>query len=559
MSRKSRLLRNRSELVKATSQPSSNRPLTLEDVSLLQQKLEIEKNLLIEKGLSSSDPLTILNTQRYLQQGQGSGDNFIKSFLFNPDIDSLNTNNFRTPTKSISYETLKQMARTPIIRTIIGTRVDQVANFAEPTDNEQEKGWKVRKKRRVSIQEQKEPTTQELKKIEYITNFIQNGGKAENKWDFESLEEYIRQLAYDSLSIDQMCMELANNRGGELCQFYPVDGSTIRLVDSGKSEVLQKTYPKKNGYFPKYVQVWQDQICTAYYPWEMTFGVRNKFTDINTNGYGVSELEDMITIVTWMLFGMQYNGNFFTQGSNPKGFFTLEGSSISPSTLNEFKQMWRNTVAGVSNSHKVPVMGMGNAKVNWVDMQTSNKDMEFDAWLEFLIVIGCSMFKIDPTECGFNLQKASQVFGQDGQKARLKHSQTKGLTPILKLIQRVFTKYIVERLDDDYEFVFCGVETEDQVQALDMDVKKIASGLMSLEDGFRKNSGRDFDPQKDTILNPVYLQIQQMKMMGGSAFGQPSGVEEENPNPFTPKEDMEESPFSKSLANYIENIGKITE
>ena len=201
---------------------------------------------------------------------------------------------------------------------------------------------------------------------------------------------------------------------------------------------------------------------------------------------------------------------------------------------------------------------MGNAKVNWVNMQTSNKDMEFNAWLEFLIVIGCSMFKIDPTECGFNLQKASQVFGQDGQKARLKHSQTKGLTPILKLIQRVFTKYIVERLDDDYEFIFCGVETEDQVQALDMDVKKIASGLMSLEDGFKKNSGRNFDPQKDTILNPVYLQIQQMKMMGGSAFGQPEGVEEEiNSHPFTLKE--EENPFNKSLANYIENIGKITE
>lgn len=54
MSRKSRLLRNRSELVKATPQSSSNRPLTLEDVSLLQQKLEIERNLLIEKGLSSS-------------------------------------------------------------------------------------------------------------------------------------------------------------------------------------------------------------------------------------------------------------------------------------------------------------------------------------------------------------------------------------------------------------------------------------------------------------------------------------------------------------------------
>lgn len=552
MSRKSKALKA-NKIVQQL--PAQSKPLSLEDVTLLQQKLEIEKNLLIEKGLNSSDPWTILSTQRYLEKQKGDNDNFIKSFLFNPDIDSLNTNNYRVPTKGISYETLKQMARTPIIRTIIGTRVDQVANYAEPTDNDQEKGWKIRKKKRITDKEIKDPTKEELKTIEFITNFIQNGGKSENKWDFESFEEYLRQLTYDSLSIDQMCMELANNRAGELVQYYPVDGATIRLVDENNSETLRQQFPKKNGYYPKYVQVWQDQICTAYYPWEMTFGIRNKLTDINVNGYGISELEDMINIVTWMLFGMQYNGNFFTQGSNPKGFFTLEGTNIAPATLNEFKQMWRNTVTGIHNSHKVPVIGSGDAKINWVDMQTSNKDMEFDAWLEFLIVVGCSIFKIDPTECGFNLQKASQVFGQDGQKARLKHSQTKGLTPILKLQQRMFTKYIVERFDDDYEFYFCGVETEDQVQALDMDVKKVASGFMSLEDGFKKYSGRDYDPQKDTLLNPVLIQIQQMKMMGGSAFGQPEGSEtrSENDNPFKQNEE-ESNPFQKSLIDYINLI-----
>ena len=551
MSRKSKALKN--NMVVQQQQPVASKPLSLEEVSLLQQKLDIEKSLLIEKGLTSSDPWTILNTQRYLEKEKGNNDGFIKSFLFNPDIDSLNTNNYRVPTKGISYETLKQMARTPIIKTIIGTRVDQVANYAEPTDNDQEKGWKIRKKKKVTDKESNVPTKDELKVIEYITNFIQRGGTAENKWDFESLEEYMRQLTYDSLSIDQMCMELANNRMGELVQYYPIDGSTIRLVDESKSDIIKQQFPKKQGYYPKYVQVWQDQICTAYYPWEMTFGVRNKLTDINTNGYGVSELEDMINIVTWMLFGMQYNGNFFTQGSNPKGFFTLEGTNISASALNEFKQMWRNTITGVHNSHKVPVLGSGDAKVNWVDMQTSNKDMEFDAWLEFLIVIGCSIFKIDPTECGFNLQKASSVFGQDGQKERLKHSQTKGLTPILKLLQRMFTKYIVERFDDDYEFYFCGVETEDQAAALDMDVKKIASGFMSLEDGFKKHSGRDYDPQKDTLLNPVLIQVQQMKMMGGNAFGQPEGSSprEKNDNPFIQNDEEEQNPFQKSLIDYI--------
>lgn len=207
---------------------------------------------------------------------------------------------------------------------------------------------------------------------------------------------------------------------------------------------------------------------------------------------------------------------------------------------------------GVQNSHKTPVIESGNAKINWIDMQTTNKDMEFDNWLEFLIVISCCMFRIDPTECGFNLKKTgNQVFGQDGQKARLKHSQSKGLTPILKMEQRLFTKYIVERIDPDFEFIFCGVKTEDQQLSLDMDVKKVSNGFMSLEDGFKKWSNREFDPEKDTILNQVYQQIQQAKQMGGGVMNGIVG-QEETPGGEGGTGEENDNPFEKSLLNYIE-------
>ena len=531
-----------------------SKPYTLEEIDTLQQRLDIERDLLIQKGLTSNDPIEILRTQKFLEGSRKKEEDTIRSFLFNPDISSLNNNNYRTPIKKVSYETLKRMARTPIIRTVIGTRVDQVAGFAEPTNNEQEKGWTIRKKR-LLFDEGKETTNEEKRKISSIVKFICEGGTSDNKWSFDSFEEYLRQLTYDSLTFDQMCMENVYSRGKKLVQYYPVDGSTIRLVDDTDTQRLSQYTQQVNGYWPKYVQVWQDQIYAFYYPWEMTFGVRNKVTDINTNGYGISELEDLVNIVTWLLFGMQYNGNFFSQGSNPKGFFSIEGN-VAPNALNDFKQMWRNTIAGIQNSHKVPVIESGSAKVNWVDMQASNKDMEFDNWLDFLIVISCCVFKIDPTECGFNLQKASQIFGQDGQKARLKHSQSKGLVPILKLIQRMFTRYIVEPLDENYEFVFTGLEIDDQEVALDMDVKKIQNGFMSLEDGFKKYSGREFDPEKDTILNNTYVQIQQQKMMGGDGMNQM--VEDEmggfdEGNPFA-EPTMPDNPFEKSLTDYIESL-----
>lgn len=516
---------------------------TLDDIEILQQKLELEKSMLIQKGLTSTDPWTLLHTQKYLEKHNKENDSYIKSFLFDPDISSLNTNNYKISTKVVTYDTLRRMSRTPVIKTIIGTRVDQVAGFSEPTDDDQEMGWRIRKKKTVIGQKGDKLTKEEEKKIEYITKFVHNGGLSENKWDFESLEEYMRALTLDSLTFDQMCMECANNKRGKLVQFYPIDGASIRLLDKTNLEFIEKQFEKINGYYPKYVQVWREQVFTAYYPWEMTFGIRNKTTDIFANGYGISELEDMVSIVTWLLFGMQYNGNFFSQGSNPKGFFTMKGN-ISPATLNDFKQMWRNTVTGVENSHKVPVLG--GEDIQWINMQTTNKDMEFYQWLEFLIVIGCSIYRIDPSECGFNLKNGSNIFGQDGQKERLEHSQNKGLIPILKLLQRIFTKYIVERLDEDYEFVFTGIKIEDQKLAIEIDKLKVETGGMSLEDVFKKYSGRDFNPEKDTILNNVYVQQLQLKQFGGD-FG---GEQEEQPG----QQEEQSNPFEKSLMNYIKQL-----
>ena len=529
---------------------SPSRELTLHELDTLEEKIRIEKELLIQKSLQSDDPYSIMQAARYLKEKQSSSDE-IKSFLFDPNISSLNVNNYRVPYKDISYDTLRKMGRTPVIRTVISTRVDQVANFSEAVDSEQEEGWMIRRKKSLWDKGDEKLNREDKKTIEYITRFINEGGITQNRWDFDSFEDYLRMITYDSLTIDQACIEFCNNVRGKLVQYLPIDGSTIRLVDIGQEDNLRKYYKEIDGYLPKYLQVYQDQVYTAYYPWEMCMGVRNKTTDIHANGYGVSELEDMVNVVTWLLYGMQYNGNFFSQGSNPKGFFSIEGN-VPPNALNDFKQMWRNTIVGVQNSHKTPVIESGNAKINWIDMQTTNKDMEFDNWLEFLIVISCCMFRIDPTECGFNLKKTgNQVFGQDGQKARLKHSQSKGLTPILKMEQRLFTKYIVERIDPDFEFIFCGVKTEDQQLSLDMDVKKVNNGFMSLEDGFKKWSNREFDPEKDTILNSMYQQIQQAKQMGGGmmngivgqegASGVEGGTGEESDNPF-----------EKSLLNYIE-------
>lgn len=524
---------------------------SLAELDQLQQEIEIRKHLEIEKGLSSSDPQAILAAQSYIQK-QSQGDGELKSYIYDPNLETLNVGGYRVPLKNVTFDTIRKMAKTPVLLAVIGTRKDQVAGFAEPVTSENEKGWMIRRKKSLFANDGENEISDEDKSIiENLTKFVLNGGnREESKWEYAGFEETLRQITEDSLTVDQLCMELVYTRGGELCQFYPVDAATIRLVDTNNTIQLAGYTKPVKGYWPSHCQVYEDNICAFYYPWEMTFGIRNKTTNVRSNGYGQSELEDLVQIVTWLLFGMQYNGNFFSQGSNPKGFFTIEGN-VPPQALNDFKQMWRLTQAGVWNAHKIPVIEAGSSKVNWTNMMGGNmKDMEFHKWLEFLITLVCCVYKIDPTECGFNLEGMRSFFGQDGQKERLKHSQSKGLTPILKLIQRILTKYIIEPLNEDFEFIFCGVEIEDMVQTLDMDVKKVQNGFMSLEDGFKKYTGREFDPEKDTILNSTYQSAKQQEMMGGGAMnGMVDGMETDD---FGEQEmSEEENPFEKALIDYL--------
>lgn len=973
------------------SQPANADPVIgLHDLERKRAEFEVLERDLIEKSLRSSDPHSIMKAQNYLQtldqqySPNGTTEKGVKAFLYSPEMEYYNSGGFRQPIKAVSHQTLRSMARTPVIKTIIGTRVNQVADFSEPSESEQEKGWMIRKKPR---RRKDEKDTGDKKILLYIENFILNGGSGDSKYDSDGFDSTLRAVTKDSLEVDQLCIELIPDRQGRLSRYVPVDGTTMRLVDSTLQEKNQ--LPRKNGYYPKYVQVWMEQAYTFFYPWEMSFGIRNKTTDIYSNGYGISELEDMVQIVTWILYGTQYNGNFFSNGSNPKGFFSIEGS-VAPNALSDFKQMWRNTIVGVqnclsgdsyvwteegqftlkqligeelevrglriwdglgfcdaigyrtkvkknwklslnngtflnsspdhkilvvqnmtlemvplkdlkvgdyavvnkkelpptldtftykntpleedlwevlgwmtgdgclhesetygkgitgniglfyhsikeqdireahfqilkkysincqftdvfyteeqkekikvrygfksvadkttsidifdseflrflvyevgfrtskngkvipsklfvsdekyryaflrgyfsadgsvesgrqvrltccqqelkeqtrllllsvgircngfkgtpvtafnkttedwllsvkdrdlffekcgflqekkqktlevkkvythktapkelvrflakeirkqsfrkgllsssessrlsdiiggfdnssldrikkyaeitgavlpefiyeydfeeivsieksdeevqmydiemldekhqlvvngiltSNSHKVPVIESGGAKINWIPMQMNNRDMEFQLWMDFLISMSCAIFKIDPTECGFNLQNSSsQMFGQDGQKERLKHSQSKGLVPILKLVQRTFTKFIVEQIDEDYEFIFTGVEQEDQIAALDMDVKKVSNGGMSMEDMFEKYSGRKLNPEKDTILNQVWLQMQAQKQMGGDQMN--GMVDEEGPG----GQEESDNPFEKSLLRSLEGIGR---
>lgn len=368
-------------------------------------------------------------------------------------------------------------------------------------------------------------------KIGYLQDYknegISRGERTKDKWD----------LVPNSLALDI----LENNRGGRIS--------------------FSKHHVKNGGRISrgKLIRVLTEAGCNV--PEILNY----HFYKVTDNSRLVKEKEQLYDIEVFNdkhIFLANYTAVHNCQGSQPKGFINIKNPNISNSTLQEFRQAWTQTMAGVSNSHRTPVIN--GIDLEWVDLQKlSNRDMEFNEWIKFLIIMTCSVYRIDPSELGFNFKESQQIFGQDGQRERLKHSREKGLKPLLIFLQGIITKYIVSELDENYEFAFTGIEVEDEEAQVKLDSEKLSSGMVSMQDIFKKYNGRDFDPDKDIILNQVYQGMKQAeeqnKMFGASQPGQqPEGVPEgDEEDPFAQYKSFNDNPIIKPAVDYyLKNLYK---
>nr|DAE02239.1 MAG TPA: Portal protein [Herelleviridae sp. cttEB8] len=546
---------------------SSLAGLSLEELDSIQKAAPMAFQSKLQSALSSNDTEELLKANLYLGEINKTNPH-IQSVFFDPNDLAGNGKGFKDSKGALSFSTLRRMGDIYIIRAIVNTRIEQVQNFLHFSEDEQKEGYTIRRKKSLFKEEKEEKLSNEdKKKIENIVKFLENGGWNE-KWDnIDSFQEFVRKITFDSLTLDQLAFEVVRSRDWELKKFRAIDASLIRFLDTvdPRQREAFEGYRFK-GYLPRYCMVWDDMIIRnpmtkepiLYYPWELGFGIRNKTSNIRKNGYGTSELETLVEIITWILWGMSYNGLFFKQGSQPKGFINVKNANISPSTLNEFRQAWMQTMRGVENSHRVPVIN--GIDLEWIDLQKGNRDMEFNDWLKFLVIMSCSVYRIDPTELGFQFKDQAQIFGQDGQKARLQHSREKGLKPILIFLENVITKYIVSELDEDFEFSFTGIEVEDEEAQVKLDAEKLEKGMVAMQDIFQKYSGRPLDPENDIIINQVYQTAkqaeQQQQMYGASVPGEseeagvPNDEESFSENPFDKYKSFDNNPILAEAINY---------
>jgi len=421
-----------------------------------------------------------------------------KSLFYDP-FSIIEQLGYKDKPSQISFGTLRNMVwKVPIIHAIIQTRVQQVAAFCKPQANRYQMGFRVRLR-----DHETKPNSTDKKWAREFEAMLMRTGITDNPAGRDNFETFIRKIAWDSLVYDQACYEIVPNRKGEPAEWYAVDASSIRQADTATTymnEDLDEAI--------RYVQIYDGMIVSEYTQEEMVFGVRNPRTDMRQHGYGTSELEMLIPAVTSLLWAWQYNSKFFSQGSAAKGILNFKGA-VPEKQLRAFRRHWYQMLSGIENAWRTPVTNADD--LQWISMQNTNRDMEFSAWMDFLIKVVCALYTIDPVEINFlygNIGQSSTL-QEHSNKEKITESKERGLRPFLSYLSTWINRGILWPINENFEFEFVGLDarTRDEVSTYNQTAVRTIRTIDELR------AEDDLPPLPNgtgqVLLDPTWMQVKQ--------------------------------------------------
>lgn len=365
---------------------------------------------------------------------------------------------------AFGFDMMRQMVdQTPILSAVVMTRIRQVKRFCRVPEGGKGPGFQIRLKNQGSNKLQKE----EQQSIDLLQNFFTNCGWETNprqraRMKRDNFSNFMSKIVRDSLVLDSAPIETEFKRDKSLGLdgFYAVDGATIRLCN-------EEGYQGDDEIFA--LQVVQGNLRAAYTYDDLVYVPRNPRTDVLTGGYGMSETELLVKVVTGFLNAMTYNLKYFDSNAIPKGLLHLSGD-YSADDISSFKRYWNSMVRGINNAWTLPVMVSKNqeSKASFENFGVDVNEIMFAKWMTFLTSIICAIYGIAPDEINFESFTAgtSSLSGSDTEE-KLINSKDKGLRPLLSHFEDLFSDYIVSEFSDKYVFRWSGLDEKDEQQVWD--------------------------------------------------------------------------------------------
>lgn len=366
---------------------------------------------------------------------------------------------WRQRPSSLTYEIMRETASANgVISAIINHRTHQVAAFCRPQQGRYDKGYRVQLRDRRD--KRKGMTPAEQKEAESIERMLETTGlllPEEKPADRDSFKAFCKKAVRDVLTYDQWCWEKIRDQKGRPSRFVALPSETIRPAVAD----VEHMDPEQHRDRVAYVQVYENTVISEFGVDDLAWCIQNPRSDLRANGFGYSPIEMIIRLITAWLFGFEYNQKFFTQGSAIKGLLNIKGA-IPDRQLKAFRRMWYTMISGVGNAWKTPILN--SDEIQWVSMHTSNRDMEFGAWIDYVTKLICAAYGIDPVEINFifGSSAGSSLFDRRPNQAEVTESKDKGLAPLLDHIADHLNTHLIWELNPDFEFGFVGFDAQSE-------------------------------------------------------------------------------------------------
>ena len=464
--------------------------------------------------------------------------------LFHDPYAVMDYGGWRERPSALTYETLRMMAaRNTVIAAIIQLRTNQVAQFARPQQGPYDKGYRIILRDRRD--KKKQMTTAQQKQAEELERMLESTGfllPDERPSDRDSFRTFLKKCTRDALTYDQMVFEKIRDRTGKVSRFTALPAETIRPAVVDKEHLDAKDLRER----VSHVQVYEDTVIAEFSPDDIAWCVMNPRSDLRTNGFGFSPVEQLFQLVTAWLYGLEYNQRVFMQGSAIKGILNVKGA-IPDRQLRAFRRMWYSMVSGVQNAWKTPILNAED--IQWQSMHSSNRDMEFGNWIDYLTKLTCSVYGIDPVEINFiygggGSTGSGGLFDRRPNQAEITESKDKGLIPLIDHIEDCINSHIIWELEPDFEFSFTGIDSKVEEKERDARIKEVTN--FSTIDEIRALYEEDPLPDGlgELILNPTYMQWAMQKQAQaeegqepGEELGGPGGDEGDEGDENAPDDD----------------------
>ena len=405
----------------------------------------------------------------------------------------------------LTFEMLRGMVdQTPVLSAVVMTRIRQVQRFLRPNNGGTGPGFQIAMRDSAATLGKDEQQTVSLLQNFFVNNGWESNPRQRARLKRDNLSSFMAKNLRDTLTLDSAPIETEYKRNKKLGMdgFYSVDGATIRLANEvgyqGDDEIFA-------------LQVVDGNIRAAYTYDDLIYVPRNPRSDVLVGGYGMSETELLVRVVTGFLNAFTYNTSYFDKNSIPKGILHLSGN-YDQNDLASFRRYWNAMVRGINNAWTLPVMVSKDheSKAEFQNFGVEVNEIMFAKWMTFLTSIICAIYGIAPDEINFESFTAgtSSLSGSDTEE-KLVNSKDKGLRPLLAHYEDLFSDYIVADFGDKYCFRFTGLDEEDPATRWDKEKTSLTFNEFRKSRGLKEVKGDWADAPLYQPLIGVYMQEQQ--------------------------------------------------